>query len=563
MRKLTVYFLSIIVLFCSFSTPVSANMFSDVARQHWAYHDIKFLTDKNVIKGKAGKFYPTEILTRLDAAMMLGRAMALTAPEIAEVVPSDMNTYTRGYDEVLAVVNKGMFTLVDNNFQPNEPLSRREMAKALAVGYQLVGSLKSTFNDVTINDPYYPYVDAIDSNDITTGYSDGTFRPDMPVDRLQFSVFLARLYNEPLEYTVKQDGNILHTVRNAEEAINLALTYPRATVHPVSNSLVTYAEQTGKLNETGIRNGVLIYNGAEQNTAFSSQYFRPYLTTNLYDNSDTLFDTFIVLGRSYPEGEFGVHPKNKANYKDWWWYIDQTFSGQGVLYNLNESAKNVQRTVNVYIAIPYPKLEGNIVNLDGIELENNMTERENLVKWYIERVESIWQLSGYTNLNLKGYYWFSETMGYRQDDILVEKVAETIHQNNKSFIYSPHALSTNYNRWKNYGFDGAYLQPNTFRLSLTDTQARLHKAFLQAQIYESGINIEIDQYGPHQMDAGVQNFKQYIEMAHRYGLPNRSFIFYQGIGMVDRMIKYNYQTSYYEAYQLLKSMAYNGERVSE
>jgi hypothetical protein len=557
LRKLSICFLSIILFLSSFSITASASLFSDVARQHWAYHDIKFLTEKDVIKGNGGRFFPTENLTRLDAAMMLVRAMSLPELETPAIIPDDIQTYTRGYQGVISAVNKGMFTLEDNQFHPNEPLTRKEMAKALAVGYDLLGAGKSIFTDIPSDDPYYLYIDAIAEKNITTGYSDGTYRPEQPVDRLQFSVFLSRLYNEPFEYSVKQDGVVLHKVRKADEAISLALNYPRATVHPVSNSLVTYEEQTGKLPETGIRNGVLIYNGAEQNTVFSAEYFRPYLTPNFYGDNDTLFETFIVLGRSYPEGEFGVHPKNNANYKDWWWYLDQTFSEKGVLHNLNETAKNLQKTANVYISIPYPKLKGTIINLDGIELENNMFERENLVEWYIERVESLWNSLGYSNLNLKGYYWFSETMGYRQDDILVEKIADTIHQHNRSFIYSPHALSSNFNRWKNYGFDGAYLQPNTFRLKLTDTQSRLHKAFLQAQIYGSGINIEIDQYAPHQIDAGIVNFRQYIEMAHRYGLPGRSLIFYQGIGMVDRMIKYHSQSSYYEAYQLLKSMAYN------
>jgi hypothetical protein len=174
----------------------------------------------------------------------------------------------------------------------------------------------------------------------------------------------------------------------------------------------------------------------------------------------------------------------------------------------------------------------------------------------MNQVEMVWDADQYSNLNFKGYYWLSETMGHREDEVLVSKVAEKIHERNKFFIYSPHATSTNYDNWKNYGFDGAYLQPNAFRLKLADTQARLHRAFLNAQIYGSGINLEIDQYGPHQMDAGLENFKQYIEMSHRYGLPGQSLIFYQGVGMVDRMVKYSSQPSYYEAYKLLSSLAY-------
>ncbi|MBT2661565.1 DUF4855 domain-containing protein [Bacillus sp. ISL-45] len=557
MKRLAVLLMGVLMGISSlFATQAAAaeTKFSDLTRSHWAYHEIKFLTEKEVIRGVSGKFLPNETITRLDAAVMMGRAMNLTAQGETTTVPADMFVTTRGYQEALASLEKGMFTLNNGNFMPNENLTRKDMARALAVGFGYEGKGQSTFTDAPQSSPYYSYIDAIAANDVTTGYSDGTFRPDMPVNRLQFSIFLARIYSKPLEYSVKQDGVTLHTVSDSEEAISLAMTYPKATVHPVSNSMVTYSEQTGALNETGIRNGALIYNGAERNITFSPEFFRPYITPN--GSWGTLFESFIFLGRSYPGGEFGAHAKNNANYSDWWWYLSQTFDEAGGLNNLNEAAKGLGKTVNVYIAIPYPKMGGSIVDLEGNEHPNTMSEREKIVSWYIDQTEMLWDVAAYENLNFKGYYWLSETMGHREDEKMITRIADEIHERNRAFIYSPHATSTNYEHWKNYGFDGAYLQPNAFRLKITDTEARLHRAFLQAQIYGSGINLEIDQYGPHQMEAGLQNFRQYIEMAHRYGLPGQSLIVYQGVGMVDRMVKYWNQPAYYQTYQLLSSLAY-------
>lgn len=558
MKKLAALLLSAASLFSVIPDKAEAaeTNFTDLTRSHWAYHDISFLTEKNVIMGNNGMFMPNETITRLDAAVMMGRAMQLDAPaNPAATVPTDMFLTTRGYNEVVNGIEKGMFALDESGrFQPNQPLSRRDMARALAAGFEYQGKSQSSFKDIPADDPFYPYIDAIAANKITTGYSDGTFRPELSVDRLQFSVFLARIYNKPLQYTVKQDGITLHTVRDADEAISLAMNYPKATVHPVSNTLVSYEEKTAALGETGIRNGALIYNGAERTVPFTPEYFKPYITPN--GSWGTLFDTFILLGRSYPGGEFGIHAKNNANYSDWWWYLNETFADHGAIKNLNEAAKSQQKTVNVYIAIPYPKMGGTIVNLDGKEAANSRDEREKMVAWYIDQAEMLWDVAGYSNLNFKGYYWLSETMGHREDEKLINDIADKIHAQDKKFIYSPHATSSNFQHWKNYGFDGAYLQPNAFRLKLTDTPARLHKAFLQAQIYGSGINLEIDSYGPYQMEAGLQNFRQYIEMAHRYGLPGQSLILYEGVGMVDRMVKYWNQPSYYQAYQLLSSLAY-------
>lgn len=553
MKKGFIYVFSLIAILWLGATQAFANSeFSDVSRSHWAYQDIMFLSEKGVIRGHLGKFNPNGTLTRNDAAIMIVRAMGLETPANPKVIPADMTPETRGYYEVVTALDRGMFDLVGTEFKPSQPLSRKEMAQALAVGYGYQGAGQSSFKDVPKNDAYYRFIDAIAKNDITTGYADGTFKPDLELTRLQFSVFLARIYNKPLEYTVKQNGTILHTVKDSEEAIRLALQYPNATVHPVNNSLVDYTDRPAELPQTYIRNGVLIYNGAEQNTQFSAEYFRPYIQTR---TGKTLFDTFIILGRSYPEGEFGVTSDNRANYEDWLWYLNETFADDGVLTHLNASAQSIGKKVNVYITIPHPKLKGDIIDLAGKRMANTSDAREKLVSWYIDNVEAAWRSAGFSNLNFVGYYWFSETMGYPQDELLVERVTTMVHNKGRSFIYSPHALSSNFDRWRSYGFDGAYLQPNAFRLKLTDTEARLHRAFLLAQIYQSGINIEIDQYGPHQIEDGLVNFKQYIEMAQRYQLPGQSFIFYQGIGMVDRMIKYN-TPAYREAYQLLESLSY-------
>ncbi|MGM9928473.1 MAG: DUF4855 domain-containing protein [Bacillus sp. (in: firmicutes)] len=158
-------------------------------------------------------------------------------------------------------------------------------------------------------------------------------------------------------------------------------------------------------------------------------------------------------------------------------------------------------------------------------------------------------------IQFKGLYWLNETVVSQEDELLVTNVAQKIHQQKKFFIYSPHALTTNFDRWQTYGFDGAYLQPNGFRtkFSQTEVQTKLHEAFVNAQIYGRGINIEIDSYSGNQINAGAANFKQYVEMAHRYGLPGRSLIMYQGGNMIYRMATYS-QTPYQEAYSQLKNL---------
>lgn len=50
----------------------------------------------------------------------------------------------------------------------------------------------ATFSDVPTSHPFFQYIEALYSSGITTGYPDGTFRPDDTVTRKQMAAFLAR-----------------------------------------------------------------------------------------------------------------------------------------------------------------------------------------------------------------------------------------------------------------------------------------------------------------------------------------------------------------------------------
>ena len=50
----------------------------------------------------------------------------------------------------------------------------------------------ATFSDVSTTMQFFPYIEALAASGITTGYSDGTFRPNQAVTRGQMAAFLAR-----------------------------------------------------------------------------------------------------------------------------------------------------------------------------------------------------------------------------------------------------------------------------------------------------------------------------------------------------------------------------------
>ena len=543
--------------------PVTAQAsFKDVSNNYWGYYEINFLKDKNVIQGFLdGTFRPGVTITKKDAAVMLTKAMQLEVLEQPSVIPVDMKPNSPGYQEVLAVLDKGLLSVNENDgaFNPSQPLLRKDMAQALAVGFSFVGKGESKFTDVPMDSLYYPYIDAIDFFKVSTGYGDGTFRPEEIVNRGQFTAFLARIYSKPLEYTIMQNGQEVGRAQREEDAIELALQFTGATVHPVSHHMKEFSSTLPSFNQTGIKNGVLIYNGKEEKETFTSDYFVPYLVSDPASRSGKMFDTFIIVAIRYPNGdtvgEYIDTVKNQANYEEWQWMIDNTFKKDGALVQLNKAAGELGKKANIYIAVPFPRVSGTLVNLDGEELEITLDTRQELVEWYMATVEERLRESKFQNLNHMGYYWMSETVRNKQDESLLPKVTESAHILGKSFIFSPHATSTNFENWKSFGFDAAYLQPNAFRhyFNEKEVQTRLHQGFIRAQVYGSGINIELNSYGPHQMLAGLENYKQYVDFANRYGLPEQSYIHYQGTEMVSRMANYT-EPGYRDAYELLKTI---------
>ncbi|MBD7909285.1 DUF4855 domain-containing protein [Sporosarcina gallistercoris] len=542
-RIVTLFMVSAVFSVFLFSNAklTQAALFKDVPHTYWAYEDIGFISSHGVVNGYTdGTFRAGEGITRKDAAIMMTRA--LDAPSVirATVEVEDINPNSPGYSQIMTAVEKDWLSLYDNKFEPYALLTRDEMSKMIATAYDYKGKGRSLFSDVPETNVYYPYVDAIAYHEVTTGYKDGTFRPDVFVTRAQFSAFVARVYSKPVSYEVKSQGEVVATETSVEDALKIVDSYPKGTIHPKSNKFVEYAQTIGSSDKTGLNSGVLIYNGVKEKETFTPEFFNHYLTSDIGDGiRREMFDTFVILGLRYnTEGNmFTDSTSNHANYEDWQNYLDRTFSPDGAIHNLDSAARTNGRVVDAYISIPYPKRNESIISLDGKDLGTGLYPRYDLASWYVKETLKRFEREGYNNVKLKGFYWVSETVRTSEDEIIISSISSMLKPHKKYFIYSPHALSTNFHKWREYGFDGAFLQPNAFRTSIKDKENRLHQAFLNAQIYGTGITIEIDSYGLGQVasNEGVEAFNLYMDFAKRYGLDEKGMMFYQGVNMVERM----------------------------
>lgn len=177
-------------------TTASAKTFSDVGPNYWAKSEIDYLTSRGVINGyKDGRFGITDPITRAEAAAMIIRTLGWEPSGSKDPGYPDVKPTHWAYEEIATMKHAGFFA-PQGNFQPDKPLTRAEMAEILVRTFDLTSHSGAKFTDMDRTHPAYDAVNILAANRVTTGYEDGTFRPDANVNRTEFAVFIVRALDE-------------------------------------------------------------------------------------------------------------------------------------------------------------------------------------------------------------------------------------------------------------------------------------------------------------------------------------------------------------------------------
>ena len=200
MKKIVTMLLSILlVLGLLPKEEALAASFTDVTN----YQDeINYLVSKKVINGYPdGSFKPLNNLTRMHAVTMILREKGITDLTAPDPGFTDVKPGTKGYEEVAKAVQLGFISGKNaangtKYFDPQGTLTRGQMAKILVLGYGLPINNNYSFTDVTADNGFKSQISTLASQNITTGYEDGSFKPNGKITRQHFAVFMARLLNE-------------------------------------------------------------------------------------------------------------------------------------------------------------------------------------------------------------------------------------------------------------------------------------------------------------------------------------------------------------------------------
>jgi len=173
--------------------------FCDVSPQHQFRADIMWVADNDIANGYADTtFRPLSGVSRQAMAAFLYRLRGVSyTPRATGQTFTDVARSSPFFREIEWLRSAGIGDgYADGRFLPLSTVSRQAMSAFL---YRAAREPtynpppNPEFNDVAVGRPFYKEIHWLDARGISTGYSDGSFRPDAAVSRQAMAAFLKRL----------------------------------------------------------------------------------------------------------------------------------------------------------------------------------------------------------------------------------------------------------------------------------------------------------------------------------------------------------------------------------
>ncbi|MFJ8064784.1 NlpC/P60 family protein [Psychrobacillus sp. NPDC096426] len=203
MKRFIVFFAFMIILFSTFSNASAAPLYKDVGDSYPAKTEMDFLASKGIITGDPERAYGVDAeITRLEAAEMIVKSLSLDTSNQVDPNFTDVPANHPSFPIMATIANSGIMNADENGaFNPDASFTRGEAAVFLVRSFDLKGTTKTPFVDVS---PTYWVAEAISTlqaTNIATGYTDNTFNPLANITKADFAVFIARAINP--EFRIK------------------------------------------------------------------------------------------------------------------------------------------------------------------------------------------------------------------------------------------------------------------------------------------------------------------------------------------------------------------------
>jgi len=201
----------IVIFTLGFSSTVFATEFTDIDG-HWAQDEIVKWSNNGLINGYEGKFNPNNTITRGEMAVIIDRLFdyQLSAENSFSDLPDDWYT-----DAILKNNEKGIILGYEGQARPLDKVTRQEAIVMLGKAFDVrLVDRPSTFTDaVTIGSWAMPYANAMQDAGYISGKPDGGFYPTEDITRAEIVAIVDRIvgayYNKSGEYTGDVSGLVL------------------------------------------------------------------------------------------------------------------------------------------------------------------------------------------------------------------------------------------------------------------------------------------------------------------------------------------------------------------
>ncbi|MDM5185915.1 S-layer homology domain-containing protein [Bacillus sp. DX4.1] len=172
---------------------VQTSSFIDVPQSHWAYKEIQYMADHNIMRGFGnGYFGVKDKVTREELAVFLYRMIKIPDGPYKNPKPFNDIDGSNFKKEIVAVYNNGIFPyLKDEKFDPKRNITRAEIAVAFRTAFGLTKKFDHQFTD-TQGHWASEEIKILYSNGITSGVGDNQFDPEGVATREQLAMFLYR-----------------------------------------------------------------------------------------------------------------------------------------------------------------------------------------------------------------------------------------------------------------------------------------------------------------------------------------------------------------------------------
>ena len=312
----------------------------------------------------------------------------------------------------------------------------------------------------------------------------------------------------------------------------------------------------------GITDIIKIYNGyypADQEKADNTAgELLPYVAYLDKEGNilDTMFDAVafvpcVSTDFAYPSGGTLVRTSKypSAVMSDWVLYTDFLFASERDLRALDDAVgktfaalEKTDAKFPVLLTMPYAaRSDRAFGDIDGDGKEDytrTLEERLAVVSWYDAYLKVRFETAGFKYLDFVGYYWYNETIdeAWSNDErAFTEGATKLLRDGGKTVLFDPFYLSVGYDRWREYGFTGAVMQPNvSFLKSRPYFELEMLDEFAVAAASEHlGVEIETDEPSYFRADDAsrpAQYYERYLFVGAKTGYMNALHTFYQGAG---------------------------------